>query len=281
LYKEDNGFSLEVDEIAYALDSSTIDLCLSLFPWAKFRKNKGAVKMHTQLDLRGSIPTFIEITDGKVHDVNILDDLILEPGAFYIMDRAYLDFDRLYHLDQCLSFFVIREKRNFNYRRVYSTKVDKTLGFKCDQTIKLTGYHTSKKYPKMLRRIKYFDKNTGKNLVFLTNNFTYEAQVIAKLYKERWKIELFFKWIKQHLRIKKFFGTSLNAVYTQIWIAVSVYLLIAIMKKRLKLDQGLYTILQILSISVFEKTTVNQLFNNKEYKNITTDDYNQLNMFDL
>lgn len=281
LYKEDNDFSVDINEIAYALDSSTIDLCLSLFPWAKFRKNKGAVKMHTQLDLRGSIPTFIEITDGKVHDVNILDELILEPGAFYIMDRAYLDFDRLYHLDQCLSFFVIREKRNFNYRRVYSNKVDKTLGFKCDQTIKLTGFYTSQKYPKMLRRIKYFDKETGKNLVFLTNNFTYGSEIIAKLYKERWKIELFFKWIKQHLRIKKFFGTSLNAVYTQIWIAVSVYLLIAIMKKKLKLEQGLYTILQILSISIFEKTTINQLFNNKEYKNKTIAQYNQLNMFDL
>ncbi|MBZ9631548.1 IS4 family transposase [Salegentibacter sp. LM13S] len=281
LYKEDHNFSVNIDEIAYALDSSTIDLCLSLFPWAKFRKNKAAVKMHTQLDLRGNIPTFIEITDGKVHDVNILDALTLEPGAFYIMDRAYLDFERLYHLNECLSFFVIREKRNFNYRRVYSNKVDKTLGFKCDQIIKLTGFYSKQKYPEKLRRIKYFDKETGKTLVFLTNNFTYQATIIAELYKERWKIELFFKWIKQHLRIKSFFGTSLNAVYTQIWIAVSAYLIIAIMKKRLKIELELYTILQILSISLFEKVTVNQLLNNKEYRNNINDDYNQLEMFDL
>ncbi|WP_339647658.1 IS4 family transposase [uncultured Salegentibacter sp.] len=281
LYKEDHKFSVNIDEIAYALDSSTIDLCLSLFPWAKFRKNKAAVKMHTQLDLRGNIPTFIEITDGKVHDVNILDALTLEPGAFYIMDRAYLDFERLYHLNECLSFFVIREKRNFNYRRVYSNKVDKTLGFKCDQIIKLTGFYTKQKYPEKLRRIKYFDKETGKTLVFLTNNFTYQATIIAELYKERWKIELFFKWIKQHLRIKSFFGTSLNAIYTQIWIAVSAYLIIAIMKKRLKIELELYTILQILSISLFEKVTVNQLLNNKEYRNNINDDYNQLKMFDL
>lgn len=281
LYRDDSKFCLEIDEIVYALDSSTIDLCLSLFPWAKFRKNKGAIKMHTQLDLRGSIPSFIEITDGKTHDVKFLDDLILEPGAFYIMDRAYLDFDRLYHLDQCLSFFVMREKRNFNFRRLYSRKVNKNLGFKCDQVIKLTGFYTAKKYPEKLRRIKYFDKKTGKTLVFLTNNFIYDSQIIAQLYKERWKIELFFKWIKQHLRIKKFFGTSLNAVYTQIWIAVSMYLLIAIMKKRLKLDQELYTILQILSISIFEKTPINQLFNKEKYKNTSTQDYKQLKMFEL
>lgn len=281
LYKGDNNFSLDIDEVAYALDSSTIDLCLSLFPWAKFRKNKAAVKMHTLMDLRGSLPTFIEITDGKVHDVNFLDDLILEPGAFYVMDRAYLDFERLYHLDQCLVFFVIREKRNFNYRRLYSRKVDKEKGFKCDQTIKLTGFYTSKKYPGKLRRIKYFDKEIGRNLVFLTNNFQYGAEAIAQLYKERWKIELFFKWIKQHLRIKKFYGTSPNAVKTQIWIAVSIYLLIAIMKKKLKLDQELYTILQILSISVFEKTSVNQLFSKGKHRNETNPNDNQLKMFDL
>ncbi|MBR9682787.1 MAG: IS4 family transposase [Candidatus Aenigmarchaeota archaeon] len=281
LYKDDNSFSIEIDEIAYALDSSTIDLCLSLFPWAKFRKNKGAVKMHTQIDLRGSIPTFIEITDGKVHDVNILDLLILEPGAFYIMDRAYLDFERLYHMHQCLSYFVIRQKHNFNYRRLYSRKVSKALGFKCDQTIMLTGVYTSKKYPEKLRRIKYYDKSINKTLVFITNNFKYDAEIIAKLYKERWKIELFFKWIKQHLRIKKFFGTSLNAVYTQIWTAVSIYLLIAIIKKRLKLKQELYTILQILSICIFEKVPINQLFENENYKNKATVNYNQLKMFDL
>jgi IS4 transposase len=237
--------------------------------------------MHTQLDLRGSIPTFIDITDGKVHDVNILDLLILEPGAFYIMDRAYLDFDRLYHMHECMCYFVIREKHNFNYKRVYSNEVNKELGFKCDQTIKLTGYYTSKKYPEKLRRIKFYDKERDKTLVFITNNFTYSAEVIAQLYKERWKIELLFKWIKQHLRIKKFLGTSLNAVYTQIWIAVSIYLLVAIMKRKLKLKQELYTILQILSICIFEKVPVNQLFENNKYKNKTTEGYNQLNLFDL
>jgi hypothetical protein len=281
LYKDDNSFTVEIDEIAYALDSSTIDLCLSLFPWAKFRKNKGAVKMHTQIDLRGSIPTFIEITDGKVHDVNILDLLILEPGAFYIMDRAYLDFERLHHMHQCLTYFVVREKRNFDYRRLYSNKVDKSKGFKCDQIIMLTGFYTSKKYPEKLRRIKYYDKSRDKTLVFITNNFVYDAEIIAQLYKERWKVELFFKWIKQHLKIKKFFGTSLNAVFTQIWIAVSIYLLVAIIKKRLNLKQELYTILQILSISIFEKVTVNQLFENKNYNNKTTDGHNQLKLFDL
>lgn len=281
LYKEDNAFSVDIDEIAYALDSSTIDLCLSLFPWARFRKKKGAVKMHTQLDLRGSIPTFIDITDGKVHDVNILDLLILEPGAFYIMDRAYLDFERLYHIHQCLAFFVIREKHNFNYRRLYSEKADKTMGFKTDQTIKLTGFYTSKKYPEKLRRIKYYDERKNKTLVFITNNFVYSAEIIAQLYKERWRIELFFKWIKQHLRIKAFFGTTENAVHTQIWIAISVYLLVAIMKKKLKLKQELYTILQILSISIFEKVSVNQLFEKENYKNNNKPDYNQLKMFDL
>ncbi|MGC9374943.1 MAG: IS4 family transposase [Bacteroidales bacterium] len=281
LYKDDNNFMVEIDEIAYALDSSTIDLCLSLFPWAKFRKRKGAVKMHTQIDLRGSIPTFIEITDGKIHDVNILDLLILEPGAFYIMDRAYLDFERLYHMHQCLTYFVVREKRNFDYRRLYSNKVDKSKGFKCDQIIMLTGFYTSQKYPEKLRRIKYHDKSRDKTLVFITNNFIYEAEIIAKLYKERWKVELFFKWIKQHLKIKKFFGTSLNAVFTQIWIAVSIYLLVAIVKKRLNLKQDLYTILQILSISIFEKVPINQLFENKNYNNKTADGCNQLKLFDL
>jgi len=281
LYKDDNNFMVEIDEIAYALDSSTIDLCLSLFPWAKFRKKKGAVKMHTQIDLRGSIPTFIEITDGKVHDVNILDLLILEPGAFYIMDRAYLDFERLYHMHQCLTYFVVREKRNFDYRRLYSNEVDKSKGFKCDQTIMLTGFYTSQKYPEKLRRIKYHDISRDKTLVFITNNFVYEAEIIAQLYKERWKVELFFKWIKQHLKIKKFYGTSLNAVFTQIWIAVSIYLLVAIVKKRLNLKQELYTILQILSISIFEKVPINQLFENNNYNSKTTDSCNQLKLFDL
>lgn len=281
LYKDEHSFSVNIDEIAYALDSSTIDLCLSLFPWAKFRKNKGAVKLHTQLDLRGSIPTFIEITDGKVHDVNVLDLLILEPNAFYIMDRAYLDFERLYKMHQHHCYFVIREKRNFKYRRLYSRSADKSKGFKCDQTIRLTGFYSSKNYPEKLRRIKLYDKEKDKTIVLLTNNFVYDAQTIADLYKERWKIELFFKWVKQHLRIKKFFGTSLNAVCTQIWIAVCVYLLVAIMKKELKLKQELYTILQILSVCVLEKATVNQLFENENYKNNTTDSSNQLILFDL
>lgn len=281
LYKDEHSFSVEIDEIAYALDSSTIDLCLSLFPWAKFRKNKGAVKMHTQLDLRGSIPTFIEITDGKVHDVNVLDLLVLEPNAFYIMDRAYLDFERLYKMHQYHCYFVLREKRNFKYRRLYSRPVDKSKGFKCDQVIKLTGFYSSKNYPEKLRRIKLYDIEKDKTIVLLTNNFIYDTQIITDLYKERWKIELFFKWVKQHLRIKKFFGTSLNAVYSQIWIAICVYLLVAIMKKKLKLEQELYTILQILSVCVFEKVPVNQLFENKNYKKNTPNSSNQLTLFDL
>lgn len=281
LYKETNNFSLNIEEIVYALDSSTINLCLSLFPWAKFRKNKGAVKLHTQLDLRGAIPTFIEITNGKVHDMNIMDLYILEPGAFYIMDRGYFDFSRLYNMHQNQCFFVIREKRSVNHKRLYSKKVDKELGFKCDQTIRLTGFYTSKKYPEKIRRIKYVDPSTGKTLIFLTNNFIHDSKTIALLYKERWKIELFFKWIKQHLRIKKFYGTSLNAVHLQIWTAVSAYLLIAIIKKKLKLKQELYTILQILSISLFEKVPVNQLFANDDYRDDNLDSPNQLTMFDL
>lgn len=281
LYKDDNDFNIEIDEIAYALDSTTIDLCLSLFPWAKFRKKKAAVKMHTLLDLRGSIPTFIEITDGKVHDVNILDLLLIEAGAIYIMDRGYIDFERLYEIHKEQASFVIREKNNFNFKRLYSRKVNKKKGFKCDQIIVLTGFYASKKYPEKLRRIKYYDDEMGKNLVFLTNNFIYSSEIIAQLYKERWKIELFFKWIKQHLRIKKFYGTSFNAVCTQIWIAVSIYLLVAIIKKRLKLEQELYTILQIFSISLFEKIPLNQLFNENDYRYIDNDNYNQLKLFDL
>lgn len=281
LYKDDNDFNIEIDEIAYALDSTTIDLCLSLFPWAKFRKKKAAVKMHTLLDLRGSIPTFIEITDGKVHDVNVLDLLLIEAGAIYIMDRGYIDFERLYEIHKEQASFVIREKNNFNFKRLYSRKVNKKKGFKCDQTIVLTGFYASKKYPEKLRRIKYYDDEMGKNLVFLTNNFTYSSKIIAQLYKERWKIELFFKWIKQHLRIKKFYGTSFNAVCTQIWIAVSIYLLVAIIKKRLKLEQELYTILQIFSISLFEKVSLNQLFNENDYRYLDNDNCNQLKLFDL
>ena len=281
LYKDDNDFNVDIDEIAYALDSTTIDLCLSLFPWARFRKKKAAVKMHTLLDLRGSIPTFIEITDGKVHDVNILDLLLIEAGAVYVIDRAYVDFERLYDMHQARAFFISLEKSNFNYRRLYSNKVNKEKGFKSDQTIVLTGFYSRKKYPEKLRRIRYYDDEMDKHLVFLTNNFTYTSEIIAQLYKERWKIELFFKWIKQHLRIKKFYGTSFNAVCTQIWIAVSIYLLVAIIKKRLKLDQELYTILQIFSISLFEKVPLNQLFTKNDYRNIDNDNYNQLKLFDL
>jgi transposase len=259
LYADDE-FGVELDETVYALDASTIDLCLSLFPWAKFRKRKAAVKMHTLLDLRGNIPTFISITEGKVHDVNVLDELIPEPGAFYIMDRGYLDFSRLFTMNEYLAFFVIRSKSNTRFRRVYSRSVDKSTGLRCDQTIVLTGKDSSKDYPNKLRRVKFYDEKTNKRFSFLTNNFFVPALTVAELYKCRWQIELFFKWIKQHLRIKAFYGTSENAVKSQIWIAVSVYVLVAIVKKRLKLeDVTLYTILQILSITLFEKEPILQL----------------------
>jgi transposase len=244
----DEDFGMQLKREVYALDSTTIDLCLSLFPWAKFRKHKAAVKVHTLMDLKGSIPTFIRITDGKVHDVNILDELILEPGAIYIMDRGYLDFARLYTFTQNLSTFITRAKSNFDYRRLYYRKVDKTTGLRCDQTIMLNGFYASQDYPAVLRRIGYFDIETNKKFVFLTNNFTLPALTISRLYKCRWQIEIFFKWIKQYLRIKTFFGTSENAVKTQIWIAISVYILVAIIKKELKIELSLGEILQILSI---------------------------------
>lgn len=265
----------------YALDSTTVDLCLSLFPWARFRKHKAAVKMHTLLDLRGSIPTFISISDGLLHDVNILDELIAEAGSFYIMDRGYLDFSRLYRLGQCLAFFVTRAKNNFSFQRVYSHPVDKSTGVMCDQTIVLSGFYAAKDYPDKLRRIRYIDQETGKALVFLTNCFALEAVEIAKLYKCRWQVELFFKWIKQHLRIKAFFGTSENAVKTQIWIAVSIYVLVAIIKKQLKLELSLYTILQILSVTLFEKVSILQVLMETGYKIESTDCHNQLNLFEL
>jgi transposase len=244
---------VELKNTVYALDSSTIDLCLSVFPWANFRQTKAAIKLHTLLDLRGNIPTFIHITDGKVHDVRILDLIIPEPGSFYVMDRAYVDFSRLYTMQQHLSFFVTRAKSNFDYRRLYSHAIDKTTGLKCDQTVLLNGDRSSKDYPEKLRRIKYFDAETNKMFVFLTNNFKLPAMVIAELYRCRWQVELFFKWIKQNLRIKSFYGTTDNAVKTQIWIAVSIYVLVAIIKKRLDLDMSLYTMLQILSVTIFEK----------------------------
>jgi transposase len=263
----DDDFGLELKETVYALDSSTIDLCLSVFPWARFRKTKGAVKMHTLLDLRGDIPTFIWITDGKVHDVNVLDHLIPEPGAIYVMDRAYLDFRRLYQLHQSSAVFVTRSKTNTGLRRIYSHKSDKAAGVKSDQTVALTGFYAKKDYPEKLRRVKYYDENKVRSFVFLTNQFTLPAITITELYRYRWRVEIFFKWIKQHLRIKKFYGTSENAVKTQIWIAVSTYLLVAIMKKRLKIQLTLYTILQILSITLFEKIQIFQALTEQNYKN--------------
>ena len=280
LYKNED-FGIELDQTVYALDSSTIDLCLSLFPWARFRKSKGAIKLHTLIDLRGAIPTFIEITDGKVHDVNILDELIPEAGSFYVMDRGYLDFARLYTLSLFAAYFVIRSKSNLRFRRLYSHPVDKSTGLRCDQTIVLTGANSARDYPDKLRRTRFFDIETEKDLTFLSNNFLLPALTVAQLYKCRWKVELFFKWIKQHLRIKAFFGTSENAVKTQIWIAISVYILIAILKKRLKLDLSLYTILQILSVTAFEQAPILQVLTNSAYNNIDEDFANQLLLFDL
>jgi hypothetical protein len=273
-------FGLELDETVYALDSSTIDLCLSVFPWARFRKTKSAIKLHTLLDLRGNIPSFVAVTDGKVHDVNILDVLMPEPGAIYVMDKAYLDFERLYMLHQYSAFFVTRAKINTSLKRLYSNPVDKSTGIRCDQIVVLTGFYAKKDYPGKLRRVKFIDPDNGKRLVFLTNQFSFSAETIAALYKCRWQIELFFKWIKQHLRIKAFYGTSENAVKTQIWIAISVYVLVAIIKKRLKIDLSLYTILQIFSITLFEKMPVLQAFTEDTYKNKITSGHIQLKLFD-
>ena len=267
LYADDD-FGIELDNTAYALDSSTIDLCLSLFPWARFRRSKGAIKLHTLIDLCGNIPEFIHISDGKLHDVNILDMMIPEAGSIYVMDRGYVDFGRLHALHQAAAFFVTRAKTNFRYRRRYSRPVDKESGLRCDQTIVLTGIRSKDDYPDVMRRIVYSDAETRKRLVFLTNNFTLPPLTIAKLYKARWQVELFFKWMKQHLHIKTFYETSENAVKTQIWIAVSVYVLVAIVKKRPGLTHSLYTILQILSISLFEKIPILQAFS----RQITTND---------
>lgn len=274
-------FGIDLKETVYALDSTTIDLSLSLFPWAKYCQKQAGVRVHTLLDLRGSIPSFVEITDAKVHDVQILDLLIPEPGSFYIMDRGYLSFERLYVLNQSSSFFVIRSKKNIHYRRLYSRPVDKSIGLRCDQTVVLTGTDTPEYYPDKLRRIVFYDKEQKRRLIFLTNNFNLTAETISQLYKQRWKIELFFKWIKQHLRIKKFFGTSENAVKTQIWTAISVYVLVAIIKKRLTLDMSLYTILQILSVTAFEKTSVSRLLNDMNCETQNIDNHNQLSLFDL
>jgi hypothetical protein len=275
----DDDFGVELDHTVYALDSTTIDLCLSLFPWAHFQGTKGAVKLHTLLDLRGPIPAFIRITDGRVHDVNVLDLLLPEAGAFYIMNRGYIHFARLYLLHQDQAFFVIRARRNTQYRRLYSHPIDKSTGLLCDQTIVLTGVDTRTTYPEKLRRIKYRDPETGNTLVFLTNHFRLPALVIAEHYRCRWQIELFFKWIKQHLRIKAFYGTSENAVRTQICIAVSVYVLVAIIKKRLDIPLSLYTILQILSLTVFERMPLQQVLTDVDYTMHKHQSDNQLNLF--
>ncbi len=278
LYADDD-FGLQLDQTVYALDASTIDLCRSLFPWAHFRSTKSGIKLHTLLDLRGNIPSFISITDAKVHDVNILDELVSEPGSIYVMDRAYLDFQRLYAMHQRLSFFILRSKTNTQLRRLYSSEVDQSTGVICDQIVRPAREISADAYPDKLRRIKYHDRETGKRLTFLTNHFALEAKTIADLYEHRWQVELFFKWIKQHLRIKSFFGTSETAVKTQIWIAISVYLMVAIMKKKLNLDQSLYTILQILSIALFEKTLISCVFTDERCKNKITAWPIQLNLF--
>jgi hypothetical protein len=278
LYTDDD-LGLELAQTVYALDSTTIDLCLSLFPWAEFRQRKGAVKLHTLLDLRGSIPALVVITPGRIHDVNILDELPIEPGAIYVMDRAYLDFFRLFKIHRSAAFFVTRAKRNTKCRRSYSSPVDKSAGVQCDQTVVLCTHYARKDYPEKLRRIRFYDAENDKRLIFLTNNFTLSAATIAQLYRNRWQVELFFKWIKQHLRIKAFFGTSENALKTQIWIAISVYVLVAIAKKKLGLDHSLYTILQILSVTLFEKMPILKAFSrsNGLSKDPTAD--NQLNLF--
>ena len=278
LYAEE-PFGVDLKETVYALDASTIDLCLSVFAWAPFRSTKAAIKLHTLLDLRGNIPTFIHISDGKLHDVNVLDLLLPEPGAFYVMDRGYLDFERLHRLHEAGSFFVTRAKTNLKALRRYSRPVDRSTGLICDQTIVLTGFYSRQDFDTPLRRIKFKDPETGKRLVFLTNNFALPAITIADLYRCRWQVELFFKWIKQHLRIKVFFGTSENAVKTQIWIAVSVYVLVAIVKKRLNLSASLYEMLQILSLTMFEKMPLDQMLNNIVIEEIQSMSANQLNLF--
>ena len=272
-------FGLELDQTVYALDATTIDLCLSLFPWAEFKQTKSAIKLHTLLDLRGSIPTFIHITEGKVHEVNILDELLPEAGAIYVMDRGYLDFYRLHDLTEASAFFVIRAKSNLACRRLYSASAERDSGLLCDQTIVLTGQRSARFYPDRLRRIKVRDLETGKIIVLLSNNFKLPAATIAQLYRCRWQIELFFKWVKQNLRIKAFYGTSENAVKTQIWIAVTVYLLVAIMKKRLQIEASLYTILQVLSVSSFERIEINQLLAKPNYKYEPDEIDNQLFLF--
>lgn len=277
----DTDLGLDLNAIAYALDATTIDLCLSMFPWARFRRAKGAIKLQTMIEVHSSIPVFIDITHGKVHDVNVLDILTPEPGSFLIMDRGYLDFARLYALHQSLAFFIIRAKGNLAFRRRYSHSVDRSSGVRSDQTGVLTGPLSSTLYPVPLRRVTYYSVETNKRFIFLTNNFSVAPLTVASLYRYRWQIELFFKWIKQHLRIKRFFGTSANSVKTQVWIAVSVYVLIAIIKKRLRLKHSLYTILQILSLSLFEKKPILSLFEDYDQQVQTIDSANQLNLWEI
>ena len=276
----DDDLGVDLAETVYALDATTIDLSLTLFPWAPYKRSKAAVKLHTLLDLRGNIPTFIHVTGAHYHDSWVLDHLIPEPGAFHVMDRGYIDFARLYRLHQRGAFFVVRARANFKFRRLYSRPVDKQTGLRCDQTVRTAGVASTTGYPDKLRRITYRDPETGKTLTLLTNNIVLPAMTIAELYRCRWQIELFFKWIKQHLRIKHFFGTSENAVKTQVWIAVSVYVLVAILKKRLDLDASLYTILQILSVTAFEKTPLIQVLSNPDTAAIRHHPLNQLNLFD-
>jgi hypothetical protein len=280
LYAAD-PIGVDLDHSVYALDSTTIDLCLSLFPWAKFRRHKGAVKMHTLLDLHGNIPTFISITNGKVHDVNILDEIAPEAGAFYVMDRGYVDFERLYVFTLSAAFFVVRTKSNVLIQRRYSHPVDKATGVRSDHTVILTAINSVKAYPDQLRRVSYLDVKTKKRFKFLTNNFMLPALTIAQIYKSRWQVELFFKWVKQHLRIKAFYGTSENAVKTQIWVAVSIYVLVAIVRKRLDLEASLYQILQILSVTLFEKTPILQALQASDSQEELSDPGNQLILFDF
>jgi hypothetical protein len=277
----DEDIGLDLDATVYALDASTIDLCLSLFPWAPFRKTKAAIKLHTLINLQGNIPEFILISSGKMHDVNALDYLTFQPGAFYVMDRAYLDYERLYTLHQSKAYWVTRAKRNTQFNRRYSNEVDKACGVRCDQIGTLDDYYSLKAYPEPLRRIRYYDESRNRRLVFLTNNMDLDAVTVAMLYKSRWQVELFFKWIKQHLRVKKFYGQTGNAVKSQIWIAVSAYLLVAIIRKEVGIERSLYEILQIFSLTQFEKTPILKAFVNKDYKSPEGVIHNQLQLFDL
>lgn len=276
---EDIG--IDLDNTVYALDASTIDLCLSLFPWATFRKTKAAVKLHAMIDLQGNIPAFIDITNGKVHDVNAMDLIVYQPGAYYVMDRGYLDFARLFYLNQAKAYFVIRAKKNTKYKRQYSRPVDKATGVQCDQVGRFTGYKASQDYPEALRRVRYYDSTLKKRFVFLTNHMELPARTIADIYKSRWQIELFFKWIKQHLHVKAFYGETMNAVKSQLWIATCTYVLISIIRKRLGLEMSLYDILQILTVSQFEKTPLSRLFTTLDYNTPIVENCNQLTLFDL